>query len=82
MVPWLVLFATALFAWGSFGRKAATEPRSTLGPIAAGASQLAISIYGGYFGGGIGFLMLAALSLAGLPTRNRGARPKTCSRAS
>ncbi len=32
-----------------------------------------IAIYGGYFGGGIGFLMLAALTMAGLPTRNAGA---------
>ena len=41
--------------------------------MAAGAAQLAIAVYGGYFGGGIGFLMLAARSLAGLPTRNAGA---------
>ena len=27
----------------------------------------------GYFGGGIGFLMMAALTMAGLPTRNAGA---------
>ena len=36
-------------------------------------AQFLIGIYGGYFGGGIGFLMLAALTLAGLPTRNAGA---------
>jgi hypothetical protein len=34
---------------------------------------LAISIYGGYFGGGIGFLMLAALRAAGLALRNASA---------
>jgi uncharacterized membrane protein YfcA len=36
-------------------------------------AQLVISIYGGYFGGGIGFLMLAALTAAGLAMRNAGA---------
>jgi uncharacterized protein len=36
-------------------------------------SQFMIAIYGGYFGGGVGFLMLAALIMAGLPTRNAGA---------
>jgi uncharacterized membrane protein YfcA len=37
------------------------------------AAQFAISIYGGYFGGGIGFLMLAALTAAGLLMRHAGA---------
>jgi hypothetical protein len=68
MVPWLVLFATAAFAWGNFGRKPTAEGNG-LGPIAAGAIQFCIAIYGGYFGGGIGFLMLAALSAAGLAVR-------------
>ena len=39
----------------------------------AGFAQFGIAIYGGYFGGGIGFLMLAALTIAGLPVRNAGA---------
>ena len=72
LVPWLVLFATAVFAWGSFRRKPA-ESAAHLGPWAAGVAQLLIAIYGGYFGGGIGFLMMAALTMAGLPTRNAGA---------
>ena len=42
------------------------------GRMAAGV-QLGIAIYGGYFGGGIGMLMLAALTLAGLPVRQAGA---------
>lgn len=72
MVPWLVLFATAMFAWGSFGPKRdRTGPR--IGALRAGAIQFAIAIYGGYFGGGIGFLMLAALTMAGLAVRNAGA---------
>ena len=72
LVPWLVLFATAVFAWGSFRRKP-LEGSAHIGPKAAGFAQFLIGIYGGYFGGGIGFLMLAALTLAGLSTRNAGA---------
>lgn len=71
LVPWLVLFATALFAWGSFGRKKQHAP--SLGRWGAAAAQFGISLYGGYFGGGIGFLMLAALTAAGLLIRNAGA---------
>ena len=72
MVPWLVLFATAVFIWGSFGRRKATpgsEPVSHLGAIPAGIAQFLIAIYGGYFGGGIGFLIMAALTLAGQAVR-------------
>jgi hypothetical protein len=71
LVPWLVLFATTVFAWGSFGPKRAATPR--LNKAGAAVAQLGISIYGGYFGGGIGFLMLAALTAAGLVMRNAGA---------
>jgi uncharacterized protein len=67
MVPWLVLLGTMIFAYGSF------VPRRPgahgLGRLGAGLEQLLISIYGGYFGGGIGFLMLAALSAAGVAMR-------------
>lgn len=72
LVPWLVLFATALFTWGSFFRK----ERGAAGHLGAPATalfQFLIAVYGGYFGGGIGFLMMAALAMAGLPTRNAGA---------
>jgi uncharacterized membrane protein YfcA len=71
LVPWLVLFATLVFAWGSFGPKRAASAH--LSRRGAMATQFAISIYGGYFGGGIGFLMLAALTAAGLLMRNAGA---------
>ena len=71
MVPWLVLFATAAFAYGSFGRKpaAAKDGSGGLGPLATGAIQFGIAVYGGYFGGGIGFLMMAALALSRVPVR-------------
>lgn len=66
MVPWLVLFATAVFFWGSFLRKGDTSG-AVLGGRAAAVGQFGIAIYGGYFGGGIGFLMLALLTIAGMP---------------
>ncbi len=71
MVPWLVLFATALFAWGAFARKPG-EAHAPIGAPATVAMQFAIAVYGGYFGGGIGFLMLAGLTLAGQAVRVAG----------
>ncbi|MBN9589284.1 MAG: transporter [Alphaproteobacteria bacterium 64-11] len=71
MVPWLVLFATAVFAWGSLAPRRESGPR--LNRLGAGLAQFLISVYGGYFGGGIGFLMLAALTAAGLTIRHAGA---------
>lgn len=72
LVPWLVLFATLAFAWGTFGRKPAASS-DHLGPWTTGAIQFGIAIYGGYFGGGIGILMLAAFTLAGMAVRHAGA---------
>ena len=72
LVPWLVLFATSVFAYGSFMPRKAERP-PMLGTMGAGVAQFAISVYGGYFGGGIGFLMLAALTAAGLTIRNANA---------
>jgi len=64
MVPWLVLFATL--------GKVSDNPKH-LGSLAAGTLQMGISIYGGYFGGGIGILMLAVLTLSGLTLKNAAA---------
>jgi uncharacterized protein len=72
LVPYLVLFATAIFAWGSFLHRPSTAPKP-LDPRLTGLGQLAIAIYGGYFGGGIGFLMLAALTVAGVALRKASA---------
>jgi uncharacterized membrane protein YfcA len=68
MVPWLVLFATAAYAWGSFGPKGKSQDKA-LSPLAASGAQFLIAIYGGYFGGGIGFLMLAALAMMRMSIR-------------
>lgn len=64
IVPWLILFATGVFARGAaIGRGAA---RLNMPPSAIYAIQAVVAIYGGYFGGGIGILMLAALTIFGL----------------
>ena len=68
VVPWLVLFATSVFAWGTFRRKPLHAVSSIPLPVLLGV-QSCIAIYGGYFGGGIGFLMLAALTIAGMKVR-------------
>jgi uncharacterized membrane protein YfcA len=74
LVPYLVLFATVVFAWGSFFRKPPSPgAKPALGRHAAMVMQFFIAIYGGYFGGGIGILMLAALTAAGLGVRVAGA---------
>jgi uncharacterized membrane protein YfcA len=68
LVPWLVLFATSVFAWGSFRKKKLQAVHAM--PLALLALiQFAIGVYGGYFGGGIGFLMLSALTVAGQDVR-------------
>jgi uncharacterized membrane protein YfcA len=65
VAPWLLLFATLLFA---FGNQASLAMRGRL----AGSGWLMtlllfpIAVYGGYFGGGIGIMFLAALRLYGL----------------
>lgn len=71
IVPWLVLFATGVFAWGSFGPKPAPSIREHA--LRTAVVQFLIGVYGGYFGGGNGFLMMAALTLAGQGVRTAGA---------
>jgi uncharacterized membrane protein YfcA len=71
MVPWLVLAATGLFAWSSFGPK----PKDAGSPPPAWVSaliQAGIATYSGFFGGGAGIITLAALTLARMPLRNAG----------
>ncbi len=71
LVPWLVLFATVVFAWGSFAPRRQSAPG--LSRLGVAGMQLAISVYGGYFGGGIGFMMLAVLTAAKLAIRSAAA---------
>ncbi len=71
LVPFLILFATLLFmAQEAVQRmlKTAEAARHQSAKWLAGAIafQLLVALYGGYFGAGIGILMLAALSVIGL----------------
>lgn len=70
LVPFLILFATLLFMVQ--GLVANRVKRSSMASQAAPrvwqavCFQFLVSIYGGYFGAGIGILMLAALTFIGL----------------
>ncbi len=70
LVPWLILAATVLLAAndpvGKLLKKMGSHDRTTGWWIGAMVFQFIVGIYGGYFGAGIGILMLAALSLLGL----------------
>jgi uncharacterized membrane protein YfcA len=72
LVPWLMLFATGVFSWGSFRKKPLEVSGQVSAPVLA-LIQGCIAVYGGYFGGGIGFLMLAALTVAGQQVRTASA---------
>ncbi len=73
LVPFLIFFATILFmAQGVFRRWAAPPPPGADGApgspnfLGAVVFQFFVAIYGGYFGAGIGILMLATLGFLGL----------------
>ena len=68
LVPWLVLFATSIFALGSFRKRPIHAAGAFPIPLLA-FIQFLIGVYGGYFGGGIGFLMLATLIISGQEVR-------------
>ncbi|WP_323034173.1 sulfite exporter TauE/SafE family protein [Pararhodobacter sp.] len=69
IVPWLLLLATVLFAVGPMllrrlkGSGSGAGAGASAGKSAAG--MLAVSIYGGYFNGGLGILLLALFGLLG-----------------
>jgi uncharacterized membrane protein YfcA len=71
MVPFLIFFATLLFmaqdAFRRFGMKKAGEAQAGRRAIwGAMAFQFAVAVYGGFFGAGIGILMLASLGFMGM----------------
>ncbi len=76
VVPWLILFACGLLsAQGPVARWVARRTGSSPArvPPALVVSQFLISVYGGYFGAGIGILMLSAMAIFiphGLQTAN------------
>lgn len=70
MLPWLMLAATLLF---TFGKKLSRAKGSSVGHDASTSAivvatifELFVATYGGYFGAGMGFVILAMLALIGL----------------
>ena len=67
LVPYLLLLATLLFmAQNAFRRLADTEAAGPPHPAISLLLQFGVALYGGYFGAGIGILMLAVFGLLGL----------------
>jgi len=72
VVPFLVLFATLLFAFRDHVTRTFRRDNSSEGELSIGSRiwgfcfQLFVATYGGYFGAGIGILMLGSLSIMGL----------------
>ncbi|MGO8684152.1 MAG: sulfite exporter TauE/SafE family protein [Thermoleophilia bacterium] len=69
LVPWLILLATALLAAEPWLKRMAAQrlqPPATgkpENPVGVGVTAFAGAIYGGYFGAGLGIIMLALFSL-------------------
>jgi uncharacterized protein len=70
LLPWLMLGATLLFAFGKklTGQRASGLERdaSARALTVACAFELVVSVYGGYFGGGVGIMNLAMLAALGM----------------
>jgi uncharacterized membrane protein YfcA len=82
LVPWLILLAATLLLVDSLMPRKTPHgsERNThsLGAIAAlTVFQFLVSVYGGYFGAGIGILMLSSLALMGIGDINRMNAVKT-----
>lgn len=71
LIPWLILLATAAFIVGPWllKRKMAEQSDNTstpmLSPITALIMLSTVCIYGGYFNGGLGIILLASFGLMG-----------------
>ncbi len=70
VVPWLLLVATVLFAAGERISRW-LRARVAIGAKGSAAGLLCVAIYGGYFNGGLGILLLALFSLFGLTDINQ-----------
>lgn len=70
VLPWLMLGATLLFMFGNRiarGRASSVGREATTAAIAAASIfELAVAVYGGYFGGGVGIVNLAMLAAVGM----------------
>jgi hypothetical protein len=68
ILPWLMLVAVLLFIFGPRLTRnvGAVQEPSSKAILAASFFQLLVAIYGGYFGGGMGFVILAMLTAFGM----------------
>ncbi|GKT25738.1 hypothetical protein AVHM3334_18915 [Acidovorax sp. SUPP3334] len=64
-MPWLLLAATALFAMAPLLRRWTAGAHAAPSPARAVAGVLTVAVYGGYFNGGLGILLLALFGLLG-----------------
>lgn len=71
VVPWLLLFATAIFAVGPTLVKRMMAAGFQLSDYATLAVVMLVSIYGGYFNGGLGIMLLAAFGIIGMVDLHR-----------
>jgi uncharacterized membrane protein YfcA len=62
-LPWLLLAATLTLAAGPRLARQLARRRMKAGPATLLAVQFALGVYGGYFGGAVGIMMMAAWSL-------------------
>ncbi|MGZ3509538.1 MAG: sulfite exporter TauE/SafE family protein [Vulcanimicrobiaceae bacterium] len=69
LIPYLLLFATIVFAASPYFVRRHEDGARSHSPIQL-AVQFAVSVYGGYFGAGMGILMLAILGFSALPNMN------------
>ncbi|HYZ33975.1 MAG TPA: sulfite exporter TauE/SafE family protein [Crenalkalicoccus sp.] len=64
LLPWLLLIGTVAFTFGrGIGEALRRHVRLGAGPVLA--AQIVLSVYAGYFGGGVGIMMMAVWSLLG-----------------
>jgi len=71
MIPWLLLFATLLFAFGArlVPLFRTLKPRNggrSVALVAASAFEALVAIYGGYFGAGAAFMVMAGNAMTGV----------------
>ena len=76
LVPWLLLAAAVVFLVDTLagrGRNTTLRPETHSARAIAGlvVFQFFVAVYGGYFGAGIGILMLSSLALMGLGDMHR-----------
>src|SRR5438105_7348664 len=64
LLPWLMLVAAATFTFGNKLRQLISHTGHDSLPVVA-IVQFFIAAYGGYFGGGMGIMMLATMAVAG-----------------